>query len=57
MKQVLTEIQDGTFAQNWIAEYDAGLPNYKKYVETETQHPLTETGQKLRSMMSWIRND
>ena len=57
MKQVLAEIQDGTFANNWIAEYDAGLPNYKKYVETETAHPLTETGQKLRSMMSWIRND
>jgi ketol-acid reductoisomerase len=57
MKQVLAEIQDGTFANNWIAEYDAGLPNYKKYVEAEEAHPITETGKKLRSMMSWIRQD
>jgi len=57
MKQVLTEIQDGSFAENWIAEYDAGLPNYKKYVEAEEQHPITATGKKLRSMMSWIRED
>jgi ketol-acid reductoisomerase len=57
MKQVLAEIQDGTFANNWIAEYDAGLPNYKKHVETEAAHPITETGKKLRSMMSWIRQD
>jgi ketol-acid reductoisomerase len=57
MKQVLAEIQDGSFAENWIAEYDAGLPNYKKYVEAEAQHPITATGQKLRSMMSWIRED
>jgi ketol-acid reductoisomerase len=57
MKQVLAEIQDGTFAKNWIAEYDAGLPNYKKHVEEEAAHPITETGKQLRSMMSWIRND
>jgi ketol-acid reductoisomerase len=57
MRQVLAEIQDGTFANNWIAEYDAGLPNYKKHVESEAAHPITETGKKLRSMMSWIRED
>ena len=52
-----TEIQDGTFADNWIAEYDAGLPNYKNPVEAEAPHPITETGKKLRSMMSWICED
>jgi len=57
MRQVLAEIQDGTFANNWMAEYDAGLPNYKKHVEEEAAHPITATGKKLRSMMSWIRND
>ena len=57
MKQVLAEIQDGSFANNWIAEYDAGLPNYKKYVEAEEAHPITATGKKLRSMMAWIRED
>jgi ketol-acid reductoisomerase len=57
MRQVLAEIQDGTFATNWMAEYDAGLPNYKKHVEAEEAHPITATGKQLRSMMSWIRND
>ena len=57
MKQVLAEIQDGTFANNWMAEYDAGLPNYKKHVAEEEAHPITATGKQLRSMMSWIRND
>jgi ketol-acid reductoisomerase len=57
MRQVLAEIKDGTFANNWIAEYDAGLPNYKRHVEEEAAHPITETGKQLRSMMSWIRND
>src|SRR5690349_3012018 len=55
MKQVLAEIQDGTFANAWMAEYDAGLPNYKKYVAADAEHPLETTGKKLRSMMSWIR--
>jgi ketol-acid reductoisomerase len=56
MKQVLSEIQDGSFAESWIAEYDAGLPNYKKYVEAEETHPITATGKKLRSMMAWIED-
>ena len=57
MKQVLAEIQDGTFANAWMAEYDAGLPKYKEYVAADAQHPLETTGKQLRSMMSWIRND
>ena len=31
MKKVLAEIQDGTFAKNWMAEYNAGLPKYNEY--------------------------
>ena len=57
MKQVLAEIQDGTFANNWMAEYDAGLPKYKEYAAADAQHPLETTGRELRSMMSWIKND
>jgi ketol-acid reductoisomerase len=30
MKDVLTDIQDGTFARNWIAEYEAGLPTTRR---------------------------
>lgn len=54
MKQVLTEIQDGTFATKWISENQAGMPQYWAMKNMELQHPIIETGRKLRSMMSWI---
>ena len=54
MKRVLTEIQDGTFANNWILENLAGRPKFNSMKNMELQHPLIETGKKLRSMMSWI---
>jgi ketol-acid reductoisomerase len=54
MKQILAEIQDGTFATRWMEEYDSGLPNYKKYVEEGHNHPIETTGAKLRPLMSWI---
>jgi ketol-acid reductoisomerase len=37
-----------------MAEYDAGLPNYKRYYQENTDHPVEVTGRKLRPMMSWI---
>lgn len=54
MKKVLAEIQDGTFASNWILENLAGRPKFCSVKNMELQHPLIETGKKLRSMMSWI---
>jgi ketol-acid reductoisomerase len=54
MKKILAEIQDGTFANKWMDEYDAGLPNYKKYAEEGQTHPIEVTGAKLRPLMSWI---
>jgi len=54
MKQVLTDIQSGRFAQEWMAEYRAGQPELKKLVEADRQHPLEVTGRKLRQMMSWL---
>jgi ketol-acid reductoisomerase len=56
MKKILAEIQDGTFANKWMEEYDAGLPNYKKYAEEGQNHPIEQTGAKLRPLMSWISN-
>ena len=55
MKKILAEIQDGSFAAKWIEEYDAGLPNYKKYAEEGRNHPVEKTGEKLRPLMSWIQ--
>jgi len=55
MKDVLTDIQDGTFARNWIAEYQAGLPNYKRFKQADLEHPIEQVGAKLRARMSWLQ--
>jgi len=57
MKKVLGEITDGSFAKEWMAEYDAGLPNYKRYYQENTEHRVEQTGAKLRPLMSWITAD
>ncbi|GAA0713754.1 ketol-acid reductoisomerase [Dokdonella soli] len=56
MKAVLTDIQDGTFARNWIAEYQAGLPNYKRLKQADLDHPIEQVGAKLRARMPWLQN-
>ncbi|MGY3041041.1 ketol-acid reductoisomerase [Rhodanobacter sp. TND4EL1] len=55
MKDVLTDIQDGTFARNWTAEYAAGLPNYKKFKQADLEHPIEQVGAKLRAQMPWLQ--
>jgi ketol-acid reductoisomerase len=54
MRRILGEIRDGSFAQEWMAEYDNGLPNYRRYYQESTEHPIEQTGRRLRPMMSWI---
>ncbi|HEV2088806.1 MAG TPA: ketol-acid reductoisomerase [Cryptosporangiaceae bacterium] len=54
MKRILAEIQDGTFARKWIAEDDAGRPEFTKLREEGAAHPIEEVGAKLRGMMSWV---
>jgi ketol-acid reductoisomerase len=54
MKKVLAEIQSGEFTENWIAEYDNGLPEYKKYYDATTNHPVEQVGKRLRKLMSWV---
>src|SRR5690625_1157448 len=55
MKQVLTEIQDGTFAREWTAEYDAGLPEYTRLKQADLEHPIEQVGAKLRARMTWLQ--
>jgi ketol-acid reductoisomerase len=55
MKDVLTEIQDGTFAKNWTEEYKAGLPNYKRLKQADLDHPIEKVGAKLRAQMPWLQ--
>jgi ketol-acid reductoisomerase len=56
MKGVLKDIQDGTFARNWIAEYQAGLPNYKRLKQADLDHPIEQVGAKLRARMPWLQS-
>jgi len=54
MKTVLKEIQDGSFARAWIAEHQAGLPNYQRYKQADLSHPIEEVGERLRAQMPWL---
>ncbi|APO95071.1 ketol-acid reductoisomerase [Xanthomonas vesicatoria] len=57
MKDVLTDIQNGTFTKNWVAEYEAGLPNYTKFKQADLEHPIEEVGKKLRAKMVWLNGE
>ncbi|MDX1510190.1 MAG: hypothetical protein R3249_02485, partial [Nitriliruptorales bacterium] len=54
MKDILAEIQDGTFAKNWIDEWDSGAENFMAKRHAARTSQLEEVGKKLRSMMAWI---
>ena len=54
MKKILTEIQDGTFAQEWIAENRAGRPNFNRLRQAGKEHPIEKVGEQLRAMMPFI---
>jgi ketol-acid reductoisomerase len=53
MKDVLTEIQDGTFAKNWILENKAGRPSFTAMREAHAKTLASETGRDLRAKMGW----
>lgn len=54
MKKVLTEIQDGTFAKNWLLENQTNRPGFNARRRMEAEHPIEKVGKELRGMMSWI---
>ncbi|MDZ4657746.1 MAG: ketol-acid reductoisomerase [Bythopirellula sp.] len=56
MKKILTEIQNGDFARQWILENKAGAPSFKAMRRRERNHPVEQTGKELRKMMSWIKS-
>ncbi len=54
MKKILTEIQNGEFAREWILENQAGRPVYNALLKKGQEHPIEEVGSELRSMMSTL---
>jgi ketol-acid reductoisomerase len=57
MKQILTEIQDGTFATRWIAEADAGFPEFLRLRQEARSSQLEDVGRELRRMMPWLESE
>jgi ketol-acid reductoisomerase len=57
MRQVLAEIQDGSFAKRWIAEAEAGFPEFLRLRGQARTSQLEEVGRGLRQMMPWLESD
>ena len=55
MAQILAEIQDGTFAKEWILENQAGRPVYNSLERMEKEHLIETVGKDLRKMMPWLK--
>ena len=56
MRSVLTRIQDGSFAQRFIDDQDAGGPEFKELRTKGEQHPIEQTGRELRKLMAWVKS-
>jgi ketol-acid reductoisomerase len=54
MRQVLTEIQDGTFAKRWIAESDGGRQEFERLRAKDRDHQIEQVGAELRSQMAFL---
>lgn len=56
MKRILQDIQDGAFARQWIAEYRKGMPDFKRMMQEDLEHPIEKVGADLRGRMDWLRD-
>src|SRR5512136_1301524 len=54
MREILAEIQDGSFATEWILENQAGRPSFNAMKRMDAEHPIEVVGKKLRNMMPWL---
>ena len=55
MRQILAEIQSGSFAREWILENQAGRPVYNALKRMDAEHEIEVVGKKLRDMMPWLK--
>jgi ketol-acid reductoisomerase len=55
MEQILAEIQDGSFATEWILENQAGRPSFNAMKRMDAEHPIEVVGKRLRGMMPWLK--
>ena len=57
MQAVLADIKSGAFAARFIADQDAGAPEFKRLRAEGEQHPIEATGRELRKLMSWVKSN
>jgi ketol-acid reductoisomerase len=57
MRKILSEIQTGQFAKEWLLENRVGRPVFNAIARREAEHPVEQVGKRLRSMMSWINQE
>jgi ketol-acid reductoisomerase len=57
MKRLLVDIQSGAFADEWMAENEAGKTRFRHLESEADSHQIEEVGQRLRGMMPWLRNN
>ena len=55
MKKILTEIQSGQFAREWILENQAGRPGFLATRHREAEHPVEKVGAEMRAMLNWLK--
>jgi ketol-acid reductoisomerase len=56
MRSVLAKIQDGSFAQRFIDDQDAGGPEFQELRTKGERHPIEQTGRELRKLMAWVKS-
>lgn len=54
MAKILEEIQSGSFARQWVKEYEDGLPNYNALLQAGEDHHIETVGRRLRGLMPWV---
>lgn len=54
MRKILSEIQSGDFAKEWMAEHKGGQIKFKTMRKNQSEHPIEKIGEKLRNLMPWI---
>ncbi len=55
MQKILSDIQDGTFAREWIAENHEGAHKFQAFRKADTEHQIEKVGADLRQMMSFLK--
>jgi ketol-acid reductoisomerase len=57
MKEILSEIQSGQFAREFVLENQSGKPGFTAMRRQEAEHPIEEVGKDLRAMFSWLKKN